>query len=184
MDEVFTITMEHSGEIIMKETTKRITAYFWRLAIPTLVFACLPGCQHTPPASIGMTKQQLMAEKGQPETTWSGKNGIECWKYQPGHAARNIDGTWYVVFHNDKVVKTTMPNRNVNSLTEGLPEQAAREILGPPDNVTAMGGIQLWIYRHRSRTDTLYQYVRIVSGTVESFGDKEEQRQYGRGGVH
>ena len=77
-----------------------------------------------------------------------------------------------------------MPNRNVNSLTEGLPEQVAREILGPPDNVTAMGGIQLWIYRHRARTDTLYQYVRIVGGMVESFGDKEEQPRYGRAGMH
>lgn len=168
----------------MKHAVKRQFAYLWILTIPMTVFAILSGCQHTPPASIGMTKQQLIADKGQPEATWNGKNGIECWRYQPGQAAKNIDGTWYVVFHNDKVVNTIRPNRNVNSLTEGLPEQVVREILGPPDNVTAMGGFQLWIYRHRTRTDTLYQYVRIVSGMVESFGDKEEQPpRYGRAGA-
>jgi len=143
-----------------------------------LIFFCLmllliTGCAQHMPISVGMTNEEIIEIAGEPVVKWVGTNNIECWKYEISGDKWKKNGRWYVILRDRKVIKVRPRRRNISSLEIGLPEAAAIEILGDPTSVAAQGDSKYLIYIIKiARRETRDHYVRIVNGTVESYGQK------------
>jgi hypothetical protein len=67
---------------------------------------------------------------------------------------------------------TTHP-RNITNLSLGLTKQEAIKIMGPPDSISAKGNTEYLLYSWPNLLTGVptKQFVRIIDGRVESFGN-------------
>jgi outer membrane protein assembly factor BamE (lipoprotein component of BamABCDE complex) len=131
-----------SGVVAMRFTK-------WSLMSLLLLTAC---SGYAPPANInGLTRDQLVAQMGQPDTVRQITTGtrLEFPRGPMGHH------TWFVdVDTDDKIIKTeqVLTEPNFNQITPGMTQQEVRQRLGRPSETQGLGRARgvVWNYRYEN----------------------------------
>lgn len=145
-----------------------------RLSAFSLIFlSLLTACSgYAPPANVaGLTKDQLVAQMGQPDKVRQTATGtrLEFPRGPMGHH------TWFVdVGVDGKILKTeqVLTEQNFDRITPGLNQEEVRQILGRASHIQGLGRSrgEVWSYRYENQFCQWFQVEISQEQQVRSTG--------------